>query len=103
MNRNRLDNRRASTTVVFQHNGINYTGTFSRYADGTLAELFLNSAKLGSTADINARDAAIAISLALQYGAPTEIIRHALTRNPDGSAMGSIGHLLDLAYASPTD
>lgn len=97
MTRIRLNNRRGNETVEFEHDGIRYIGTFSRFDDGKLSEVFLNSSKLGSTTDTNARDAAISISIALQYGAPANVIRHALTRNPDGSAMGAIGKLLDLA------
>jgi hypothetical protein len=32
----------------------------------------------------------------LQYGTPVDVIRHALTRNGDGSASGALGTMLDL-------
>jgi hypothetical protein len=35
-------------------------------------------------------------SICLQHGASTETIRHALTRNSDGSAGGPLGAILDL-------
>jgi hypothetical protein len=38
-----------------------------------------------------ARDAAILTSICLQHGASTETIRHALTRNSNGSASGPLG------------
>jgi hypothetical protein len=43
-----------------------------------------------------ARDAAILTSICLQYGASVHTIRHALTRNGDGSAGGPLGAILDL-------
>lgn len=103
MNRQRLNHRRGCETIEFDHpegeSVQRYVGTISRFADGRLAEVFLNSAKkAGSTADTNARDAAVAVSIALQYGVPIDVLRHALTRNADGSATGAIGHLLDLAH-----
>jgi hypothetical protein len=43
-----------------------------------------------------ASDAAIAVSLALQHGAPLDEIRHALKRDARGNAAGPIGAALDL-------
>jgi len=45
---------------------------------------------------VNARDAAIATSFALQYGADIEAIRRALCRNEDGTASGPLGCALDI-------
>lgn len=62
-----------------------------------LAEIFLNvSAKAGTPIETTARDAAIVASLALQHGATVATIRHAITRNADGSASGALGALLDM-------
>lgn len=94
--RNKLANRRGAVTHAFKHDGMNYVGTFSTFDDGRPAEIFMNSEKLDTTADTNARDAAIAASLALQFGCPVETLRHALTRKPDGSALGPLGWFLDL-------
>lgn len=41
-------------------------------------------------------DAAIAISLALQFGCPLNTIRHALKRDSQGIAASPIGAALDL-------
>ena len=41
-------------------------------------------------------DAAILTSICLQHGASAETIRHALTRNSDGSAGGPLGVVLEL-------
>ena len=68
--RARLANRRASTSFTFECAGLRYTATFSRFPDGRIGEIFLTNTKPASQSDINARDAAVAASLALQYGCP---------------------------------
>jgi hypothetical protein len=45
---------------------------------------------------VNARDAAVAVSLLLQHGCPVDTLRQALTRNGDGSGSGPLAHALDL-------
>ena len=45
--------------------------------------------------DTAARDGAVVASIALQYGVPLEVIRHAVMRNRDGSACGPLGAALD--------
>jgi hypothetical protein len=97
--RERLPNRRASTTFDFEVAGLHYTATVSRFSEGRIGELFLNNHKSNSAADTNARDAAIAFSIAVQHGADPELIRCALCRNSDGSASGSLGMALDLIAA----
>jgi hypothetical protein len=97
MHRQRLPNRRDITTINFEHDGQRYVTSAAIFDDGRLAELFVNSAgKVGSASDITVADAAVAISIALQYGADAETIRAALKRNPDGTAQGPLGHALDL-------
>ena len=66
--RERLPNRRASSIFEFEINGLRYTASISRFADGRIAEIFLQNHKPGSQSDSNARDAAVASSLALQFG-----------------------------------
>lgn len=61
----------------------------------TIAEVFITSRKIGSSAEAIARDAAILLSLALQYGCPLDVIRHALTRNQDGTAQSLVGRVVD--------
>jgi UDP-N-acetylmuramyl pentapeptide synthase len=96
MQRQRLPARRATTTFNFEFGGQRYVASASRFDDGRLAELFVNCVRAGSGADIAVTDAAVAISIALQYGADVETIRAALKRNPDGSAQGPLGRVLDL-------
>jgi hypothetical protein len=96
MTRQRLPNRRGHELLDFEHGGIRYTAGVGRFEDGTLAEIFLNTAKQGTAIDVNARDAAVAVSLLLQHGCPVDTLRQALTRNGDGSGSGPLAHALDL-------
>jgi ribonucleoside-diphosphate reductase alpha chain len=94
--RQRLPNRRGLELIDFEHGGIGYTAGIGRFADGSLAEIFLNTAKHGTAVDVNARDAAVAASLLLQHGCSVDTLRQALTRNGDGSGSGPLAHALDL-------
>lgn len=94
--RARLANRRASQQFVFTCNDQKYVATASFFADGRLAEIFLGNMKSGSHADSAAKDSAIACSIALQYGVPVDVIRHALLRDGRGQASTPLGVALDL-------
>lgn len=94
--RSRLHNRRFSEVFRFGHLGQIYTVSVGRYGDGRIGEVFLDCGKSGTQVQTHARDGAVILSLLLQHGCAIETIRHALTRNPDGSAMGPFGELLDL-------
>lgn len=96
MNRQRLPDRRLSETVVFEHVGVGYLASASRFDDGRLGELFLALAKPGGSLDDLARDLGVTVSLALQFGAPVSTIRAALTRSPNGAAAGPLGAALDI-------
>jgi hypothetical protein len=94
--RHRLPHRHVHELINFVHGGFGYTAGVGRFDDGSPAEIFLNVAKSGTTLETLARDSAIVASIALQHGASVETLRHALTRNGDGSASGALGALLDL-------
>jgi ribonucleoside-diphosphate reductase alpha chain len=96
--RNRLPNRRASITFEFEVVGLRYTATVSRFSDGRIGELFISNYKTNSSADTNARDAAITFSIAVQHGADPETIRLALCRDSNGKANGPLGTVLDLIF-----
>jgi hypothetical protein len=64
---------------------MSYTATISRFSDGRIAEVFLSNHKTGSHADVAARDSAVVASLAFGYGAPLDIVRKALLRDPRAS------------------
>jgi hypothetical protein len=99
--RQRLPNRRPSETFPLEVNGLSYLVTVSRFADGRVAEVFISNGKAGSHSDTNARDAAIITSIALQYGVPLEVIRHALLRDPRSNASTPIGQALDRIAGAP--
>ena len=94
--RQRLPNRRASTTFDAVAFNLKFTVTAAAFDGGGLAELFIKNHKCNSAAGIMASDCAIAASLALQYGCPTEVLRKALSRDARGNASGPLGVALDL-------
>jgi hypothetical protein len=94
-----LPNRRANETFQIEVAGLRYTCTVGRYLDGSIGELFLSNHKTNSAADTNARDAAIAFSIAVQHGADPELIRKALCRDSHGRASGPLGAALDFLAA----
>jgi ribonucleoside-diphosphate reductase alpha chain len=96
MTRERLPQRRASEMVEITAGGLTYRTIISRFDDGRVAEVFLSNHKTGSHADTAAKDSAVVCSLALQYGAPLEVIRKALMRDSAGRPNGPLGVVLDL-------
>ena len=94
--RRRLPNYRRAETLDLACNGMRFTATFSRFEDGSAAEVFLSNHKAGSHADVHARNSAIAASLALQYGVPLDVLRGALLREEGGGASGPLVAALDL-------
>ena len=94
--RARLPNRRASQTLELELHGLKFTASFSFFPGGRLAEVFLQNHKPGSQSDINARDAAVVTSIALQHGVPLDVIRRALLRDSHGVANSPLGAALDL-------
>jgi hypothetical protein len=94
--RNRLPNRRGSQTFELEVAGLEYTCTVSRFDNGSIGEVFLNSHKSSSTADVNAQEAAIIFSIAVQHGVDPDLIRRALCRDSHGRACGPLGVALDL-------
>jgi hypothetical protein len=94
MTRERLPNRRHASTRNFIHNGMKFTVCAGYHDDGRIGEIFLSSNKPGSAVEALARDAAIVISLALQFGCPIETIRHALEMDRDESPATVLGAAL---------
>ena len=99
MPRQRLPNRRPSTSFNFEHRGLGFTCTFSRFSDGRIGELFISNHKVNSAVDVDARDAAIILSFALQHGADILAITKALSRDPRGTPTGVMGTVLDIIIA----
>lgn len=101
--RERLSNRRASRTVEFQYaapgqGGHTYTATIGYYDEaGTRpGEIFLSVGKSGALLDLLMRDAAIAVSIALQYGASVSDLRSAFIKDAEGNSESPLGFLLDI-------
>jgi hypothetical protein len=96
MIRHRLANRRASIVFGFECNGLRYTASASWFDDGQLGEVFVGNHRADSHADACAKDEAILASLALQFGAPLDVLRKALLRDSQGRPSTPIGCALDL-------
>jgi hypothetical protein len=92
--RQRLPNRRLHELIRFESQGQVFTGGIGRFSDGTVAEIFLNARKAGSPLEALAQDSAIAASLALQFGCPVDVLRHAIARS--GESAGPLAALLDV-------
>lgn len=103
MPRERLSNRRQSENITFWHGGREYTARVSFYPDGGLAEVFLDNGKVGSDAQVNCRDAAVAVSLLLQHGCSADDLARSLSRTERGDAESAVGALLDLLAAVPSN
>lgn len=98
MTRARLPARRASETFVMTHGEIAFSIGVGLYDDGSPGEVFIHaldkSAK-GSAVEALARDAAILISIARQYGAPLDGMRRGVTRDDKGAPATLVGAVLD--------
>jgi hypothetical protein len=92
-----LPQRSAATTFDLRFGGVDFTATVGRFEDAALTEVFIDGLKAGSAIEAIARDAAILISLASQYGCPLSTLTKAITRNNDGTPQTIIGAVLDAA------
>jgi hypothetical protein len=91
-----LPQRRYSETFSFSHWGREYVVGIGHHPDGRIGDVFINSGKSGEQAETLARDSAVILSLALQYGVPLSAMLHAITRDADGKPSGPIGALLEM-------
>lgn len=94
--RRKLPERRETSTVKFQHDGVGFYASGSDFADGRLGEVFLEGGKAGSGLAVLCADVGTAASLALQYGCPVDVLRAAMQRLPDGAPAGPLGTALVL-------
>jgi len=101
MTRKRLSNRRQSFTETIFFGGEKYHLTFGFFSDGIVGEVFLTrvkdraSAKLGTQLESLCRDAAIIVSLGLQYGVPVNVMCDALTRDETGEPQTILSVVVD--------
>jgi hypothetical protein len=94
--RTELANRRAGHNFEFSHEGLKYSASVREH-NGRPLEVFLNCSKIDSASDLVARDAAIVLSIMLQYGIPISVLAaSALGKNADGSSSSPIGALIEI-------
>jgi hypothetical protein len=91
MSRRTLPNRRAHQVVDVEHDGQWYRVGVGTFEDGGPAEVFITSTKVGTAADLNARDGALLLSLLLQNGVEIDAIVHSLS--PAG-LLGQVARLI---------
>lgn len=97
MTRAALPNRRPHEGFEFECWGQWFHAGIGRgEIEGPALEVWINTGKSGTAAETYARDAAVMISLGLQYGVPLEAMRKTVMRDLDGRASGPIGKLVDL-------
>src|SRR4249920_3558137 len=101
MIRRALPQRRAAETFDLRFWNQPFTVTVGFYADGTPGEVFIDGCKTGQDIQSLTRDAAVALSLAIQHGTTIEAIRHAVTRNGAGSAASILGAVVDALSSFP--
>jgi hypothetical protein len=100
--RERLPNRRQCESFEFPHAGLDFSASVGFFPDGRIAEIFLSSNKRGSPIEAVARDAAVTVSIALQFGADLGTIRHPLTRDHNPGPATLLGAALAaIAGAAP--
>ena len=90
-----LPQRRPHETFQFKHWDQAYTIGLGRDLVGDVREVFINTGKTGTQMEVLARDSAVLLSLALQYGVPVEDMARAITRDATGKPSGPIGALLE--------
>jgi hypothetical protein len=100
--RERLPQRRECEGFDVEALGMHFHATVGRFPDGRVAEIVLTNHKAGSQAGIMASDSAVLCSIALQFGVPLDVIRHALMRDSMGKPSGPLGVVLDLVAAEET-
>jgi ribonucleoside-diphosphate reductase alpha chain len=94
--RHRLPNRRSAETFTVDAFGLKFAATVGPDpSDDRVMEIFLSNHKPGGAAGIVASDAAVAASLALQFGCPSTYCAKPLMRDGKGRASGPLGQALD--------
>ena len=96
-NRKLLPARRAAETFNLDFGGYarSHTITVGRYDDGSLGEVFIDGGKSGEQVEAIARDGAVLMSIALQFGTDIETMAKAVTRDLRGTPQSIIGAVID--------
>ncbi|WP_461321534.1 TSCPD domain-containing protein [Bradyrhizobium barranii] len=89
--------RRQAETFEMSFGGVNrcYAVSLGFYEDGARGEVFISGGKSGEAVEAIARDGAVLLSLALQYGAQIENMASAITRDGQGQPSTIIGAVID--------
>ena len=95
MHRQELPMRRHAETIDLDYNNLRHVVTIGRYPSGAIGEVFINFEKSGTMAEAIARDGAVLMSLALQYGVPLENLKSAVTRDARGEPSSIVGAVVD--------
>jgi hypothetical protein len=80
-----------------------YTISVGRYDDGRVGEVFITGAKIGSAMASVTHDAAVLLSIGLQYGVPLSTLRHAVSRDRDNKAATIVGAVIDIILEGETE
>jgi hypothetical protein len=95
--RRELPQRRGGENFEFIVGRTKFTASVRRESRRTqVTEIFVNGPKVDSDVDVTIRDAAVVISIALQYGISASELANSTGRNPDASAASPIGAILDI-------
>ena len=97
MHRAKLLNSRYSETYDLVHDNIPLTVTVGTYADGKPGEVFINVTGHSASSALAelARDSALLMSIAMQYGSSIEELRRAISRDTEGNPSTLVGAVLD--------
>jgi hypothetical protein len=95
--REALPQRRRSESFNLNWGGFkqDYAITIGYYDDGRIGEVFITGAKSGTPVESIARDSAVVLSIALQYGVDLETVSKAITRDAQGSPQTIVGVVID--------
>jgi hypothetical protein len=86
--------RWGQAVVDLDHDGFLYRVAVSRFADGSPAEVLIDSAKPGSTLDAHGRDVAVLISVLMQTGVDLSTIEQALDDRADAGLAARVLRLI---------
>jgi hypothetical protein len=97
-NRKRVANRRHHEVIAIEHGGQRYKIGLGRELVcvergrlGPVVEVFVSAQQVNSTMDVVVSDAAILMSMLIQYGCPPEQIVKSMKHSSDGSPSSPIG------------
>lgn len=95
MTRDKLPNRRPTTSLTIEHEGLRFHISYSMDASGRrVREVFVNMNKAGSAIDALTRDLGLVVSIALQHGTSLDEMFNSASRHEDGRPDSPLGAIL---------